>query len=363
MDGTEAFVVRRGHKSNEATAEAEAVIGNHFHWQRPALLTLFVIVALGAVIFGLRTYRSFLLLRSAYELGAPDVASLRAWMTLDYVARTYGVPDAALAEGLHLSSDVGPKTTLRSLAERQGVLPFHYVQQAQEAISELRPITLPPGGSHAVSEPDGLSGGILAALLVYGYPVLALTLMLGAIGVPFPSALSVVVAGSLAAHGEMTWLWAAAVAIASSVMGDLAGYGLGRVLGERFFERRGRWLGLTPAVRARVEMFFQKWGALTVVISRSLLSFKSSAVNLLAGASRYRLRLFLPFAVVGRAIWTSAYLGLGYAFGVAVESAADFTSNLGGLLVSLLVLTALGFMIRRNHGGSRTVEDAPHPGS
>lgn len=109
-----------------------------------------------------------------------------------------------------------------------------------------------------------------------GYPVLGLTLMLGAVGVPFPSALSVVVAGSLAAQGQMSLLWAGAVAVAFSVLGDLAGYGLGRVLGREFFERRGRWLGLTPALRAKVETFFYKWGILTVVLSRSLLSFKSS---------------------------------------------------------------------------------------
>jgi membrane protein DedA with SNARE-associated domain len=143
----------------------------------------------------------------------------------------------------------------------------------------------------------------------------------------------------------MSLLLAGAVIVISSVLGDLAGYGLGRVLGREFFERRGRWLGLTPALRGRIEIFFQKWGALTVVLSRSLLSFKSSAVSLLAGASRYRLQLFLPSAIVGRLIWSSAYLGLGYAFGVAIEAAADFTSSLGGLLVSLLVLAALGFMI------------------
>ena len=38
--------------------------------------------------------------------------------------------------------------------------------------------------------------------------------MLGAVGVPFPSALSVVVAGSLAAQGQMSLLWAGAVAVA-----------------------------------------------------------------------------------------------------------------------------------------------------
>lgn len=338
------------------TTTVETMIRTRFQWQRPILLTFFAIAAFAVVMFGLRTYRYFLLLRSAYELGAPDVASLRGWMTLDYVARTYRVPGTAVAEGLGLSSNEDPKTTLRSLAERQGVPPFHYIQQAQEAISQLRPITSPLGGSDAVSEPEGFGDEILAALLVYGYPVLGLTLMLGAFGVPFPSALSVVVAGSLIAREQMSWFWASAVVVASSASGDLAGYGLGRVLGQQFFERRGRWLGLTPALRARVEMFFQKWGILTVVLSRSLLSFKSSAVNLLAGASRYRLRLFLPFAIVGRLIWSTAYLSFGYGFGVAIEAAADFTSSLGGLLVSLVVLATLGFMLYRNHARAWAVQ-------
>jgi membrane protein DedA with SNARE-associated domain len=52
---------------------------------------------------------------------------------------------------------------------------------------------------------------------------------------------------------------------------------------------------------------------------------------------------------VGRLIWSSAYLSLGYVFGVAIEASADFTSSLSGLLVSLVVLTGLGFMIHRHH--------------
>lgn len=334
----------------------EALIKIHLHWQRPLLLALFFLSALAVVIFAFRTYRSFLLLHSAYELGAPDLSSVRPWMTLDYVARTYAVPQAALTERLGQSPNFDPKTSLGSLAQRQGLSPFEHLHQVQEAISELRPIASPVDTSRAVTEPEGFSNEILAAVLAYGYPVLGLTLMLGAIGIPFPSALSVVIAGSLAAQGQMSWLWASVVVVASSVLGDLAGYGMGALLGVEFFGRRGRWLGLTPAVQAKIEVFFEKWGALTVVLSRSLLSFKSSAVNLLAGASRYRLRLFLPFAILGRLIWSSAYLGLGYVFGVAIEAAADFTSNLGGLVVSLVILVALGFMIQRNDTPRRVAE-------
>jgi membrane-associated protein len=325
-----------------------SLIKNHFHWQRALLLTLLAIAAATVAIFGLRTYRSFLLLRSAYEFGAPDVGSIRPWMTLDYVAPTYRVPGAALAERLGLPQDIDSKTTLKSLAERQGLSPFPYVQQVQKAISELRTTSSPHGGKETVSEPGTLGEEILAALLVYGYPVLALTLLLGTMGAPFPSALSVVIAGSLIARGEMNWLRAAAVVVASSASGDLAGYGLGRLLGREFLERRGRWIGFTTARRAWVELLFQQWGTLTILLSRSLLSFLSSAVNVLAGAGRYRLRVFLLFSIVGRMIWTSAYLELGYGFGVAIEAAADFPNSLSGLLVSLAVLAGLGFMLYRS---------------
>jgi membrane protein DedA with SNARE-associated domain len=306
------------------------VIRTRFQWQRLILLTLFAIAALAVVMFGLRTYRSFLLLRSAYKLGAPDVASLRAWMTLDYIARTYRVPGTALAECLGLPPDIDPKTTLRSLAERQRLSPFRYIQQVQKAISKLRSTSLSPGGRETVSGPATLGDEILAALLVYGYPVLGLTLLLGT--------------------------RAGAVVVASSASGDLAGYGLGRLLGREFLERRGRWVGFTAARRAWVELLFQQWGILTVLLSRSLLSFLSSAVNLLAGAGRYRVRVFLLFSIVGRMIWTSAYLGLGYGFGVAIEAAADFPSSLSGLLASLAAFAGFSFMIYRNQARLRAAE-------
>ena len=86
-----------------------------------------------------------------------------------------------------------------------------------------------------------------------------------------------------------------------------------------------------------------------MLLSRSLISFLSSAVNLLAGAGRYRFRVFLPFAIVGRLIWTLAYLGLGYGFAVVLEASADFISSLSVLLLALAALGVLGFMIHRDH--------------
>ncbi|MBI2491013.1 MAG: DedA family protein [Candidatus Rokubacteria bacterium] len=190
--------------------------------------------------------------------------------------------------------------------------------------------------------------------------MLGLTLFLGALGLHLPSALAMVVAGSLAAQGRMSWFGASAVGVSASVVGDVAGYSLGRVLSQEFRERRGRWIGLTPERRARIDRLFERWGALTVVLSRSLLSFLSPAVNVMAGAGRYSLRRFVPLDVMGRLIWTSAYLGLGYSLGVGIEAAADFLSSVSGLLISLAALAGLGFVISRNHARLPTAQ--PRPG-
>ena len=308
----------------------------------------FVLAALSTLWFGLRTYSSFVLLRSAYALGAPEIGSIRGWMTLRYVSGTYGVSAESLVTRLGLAPETNPDGSLKSLAEREGVTPFLYVQRVQRAIAEIAPRFTAPSSQRQSTAWLGVSSeDMLSALLVYGYPALAVTLLLGALGLPVPTGLATTLAGSLIARGHMNWLIAAVLAVTASVIGDAIGYGIGRGLGERFLERRGRWFGYTPARRARVQMLFDRWGGLTVLISRTLVSHLSSIVSLLAGIGRYRPAGFLAFAVAGRIVWASAYLGLGYGIGSDLEAATGFLSNLTGLLVSFAILVVSGLVARR----------------
>lgn len=310
-----------------------------------------MVATLATVIFALRAYHSLLLLRSAYQVGAPDVSSIRPWMTLRYVAGTYGASEAAVIARLELAPETRPDTSLRALAEREGLSPFEYVRRVQRAVVDVAPAVTTNRDDTSPGWLGTIGGELLAALLVYRYPALGLTLLLGAVGLPLPTGLSAAVAGSLVAQARMSWLGASTVAVTASVLGDLAGYGLGRVLGGEFLERRGRWFGYTPAGRARVQRLLDRWGILTVLLSRTLVSHLSSVVNVLCGVSRCRLPQFLAFAVIGRLMWTSAYLGLGYAVGGDLDAAADSLENLTGLAVSLAVLAGLGLgTVRENVG-------------
>jgi len=258
------------------------------------------------------------------------------------VVGTYGqAPEAVLIRRLGLPPDTPPDTSLRSLAERAGVPPLQYVQRVQQAVADVAPMTVPQQGGATTSWLGAVRDDFLAAMLAYGYPVLGLTLLLGAIGLPLPTGLSTVLAGSLAEQGRMSWPWAGAVAVTASVLGDVVGYGLGRVLGREFLERWGRWLGYTPARHVRVQKLFERWGAVTVLLSRTLVEPLSSVANLLAGVGRYRLRDFIAYIILGRVIWTSAFLALGYAIGGDLEAATAFLKNLTGFLVCLTLLVAL----------------------
>jgi membrane-associated protein len=313
-------------------------------FMRRAAAALFLLFTIPTLWFALRSYGSFQLLRSAYAAGAPQTSSIRAWMTLTYVAATYHVTVSALIDDLDLASDTNPNTTLRSVAEQAGVSPFQYVERVQRAVAAL----LGRNGSTTVREAPGwlatLGDEVLSAMLVYGYPILGLIQLAGAIGAPVPDGVAGAVAGALAAQGRMSWIVAAIVIVVASVLGDVIGYGIGRLLSRNVLARYGSWLGYTPAREIRVQRLFARWGLVTVFVTRTFVSYLSSVASLLAGMSRYRLSEFVIVAIVGRMVWTSAYLGLGYVIGADLDAATGFLANLTGFLLSATVLAIAGLI-------------------
>jgi membrane protein DedA with SNARE-associated domain len=307
---------------------------------RRVAVAFLIAATLSSALLGVRTYRSFLLLHSAYAAGSPKTSSIRPWMTLEYVAGTYRVPEAALLERLGLAPSTDRRTSLRSLAQAAGLPMLEYIQSVQRAVAGLVPRVRPDGADKESNWLATIGDASLAAVLAYGYPALALMIFLGSVGLPLPDGFATSVAGSLAAQGHMDWVWAGAATVIASVLGDVAGYGLGGLLDRKVLDRHGRWIGYTRERALRAKRLFEQWGFWTVLITRTFVSFLSPAVNLLAGAASYRWTVFLALTLLGRLLWTSAYLGLGYAVGSDLEAATGFLANLSGLLIALAVLAA-----------------------
>jgi membrane-associated protein len=335
---------------SETQKPAAPAVEGRLRWTmvNAGLLALLIAASVASASFATRTYTSLLLLRTAQEVGLANASHVRGWMTIGYLAETYSVSVSALAEELGLAPGQDASATLRDVAKDRRQPTFELVLAAQAALAE---VTSRDAAQEPAAEEEGwwaeLSAWFLSAVLIYGYTALSLTFFVGAVGAPVPTGLSAVVAGSLASDGYLNGAWVFLVVVAASVAGDAAGYGLGRFLNERIIERRGYWFGYTPANRLRTEALFARWGAMTIVLTRTLISHLSSVVSLLAGMSKYRFANFLVLALGGRIIWTLAYLGLGYTVGSDFEAASIFLRNLSGLLVSLAIAIAAAILLFR----------------
>jgi membrane protein DedA with SNARE-associated domain len=319
--------------------------------RRGRIVALILLLAglVGAYQFGWRSFGSFLALRSAYELGAPSVSTVRAWMTLDYVSSNYDIELVRLLAGLGLPPDTSPQTPLFEIGKTSVGERFDIVRATQAVIAAE--IAEAPGNGDAADESDDT---FLAALLTYSYPVLGLILLLGAIGAPVPTGFATVLAGVLSADGTMSWPLASLIAVTASVAGDVVGYGIGRLAGEGFVARHGHLFGYSGERKARIEWLFHRWGGITVLLTRTLVSHLSSLASLLAGLSSYAFAAFMAYAAVGRVLWTAAYFGAGYYVGTDIEASGSFLANLTGLLIfaSLAALSAHHLLWRPRAGGA-----------
>ena len=102
--------VCRSPESGSERVNAVIVTGRRSRYL-PWLLVLLIVLAAATTMLGLRTYRSFTLLSSAYELGVPEVSTVRPWMTLDYVATAYHPAARNSHPGFRV--DACPATSLR----------------------------------------------------------------------------------------------------------------------------------------------------------------------------------------------------------------------------------------------------------
>lgn len=321
-------------------------------WSVAAAILLLFAGAFSAFQFGQRSLGSFMVLRSAYEVGVPALSTLRGWMTLDYISSSYDVPLDHLEAGLELSSDTATDTPIFKIARERQQSRTDIIHAVQIVIADEG--TYPPGDLEELADETGDTS--LVALLTNSYPALALVLFLGAIGAPVPTGFATVLAGVLSANGTMSWPIAAAIAVLASIAGDLVGFGIGRWAGEGFVARRGGLLGYSGKRKARIEWLFRRWGGFTVFLTRTLVSHLSSLASILAGLSAYAFLAFLAFAITGRVVWTAAYFGAGYYIGADIEASAGFLEYFSGFAISLFVAVVSAIYLVR--GWCRAVAPA-----
>jgi len=187
---------------------------------------------------------------------------------------------------------------------------------------------------------------LLAFVSQYGAPALFLVVIVASIGAPLPIALLLIVTGSLSQQGAMNLWTAIMVAGTGSVLGDLAGYAIGRWGGGALINRLINVIGgakRAHEVMGQIEDRMQRRGRLYIFLTRWLLSPLGPWVNLASGMARYPWGHFLLWDIVGEFFGAALYIILGQIFS---DSVVALGSMLGDLTWGVLALT-VALMIGR----------------
>ncbi|HSL46039.1 MAG TPA: DedA family protein [Anaerolineales bacterium] len=195
-----------------------------------------------------------------------------------------------------------------------------------------------------------MSDFLLTQVINYGAPILGGIVFISALGIPLPATLVVIAAGAFSREGFLPWHITGLVAWICVVVGDCIGYAAGYYVRGPLLRRIGssdRWL--------QAENYFQRWGGMSVFLTRFLVTGIASPVNIIAGMGNISFRTFLIYDVTGEGIWVFGYGGLGYLFGPQWEVVSEFMSSFGGLILGILLLGIGVWLARRK---LKRIEDA-----
>jgi membrane protein DedA with SNARE-associated domain len=173
---------------------------------------------------------------------------------------------------------------------------------------------------------------LLNGMTTHGSVLLGITLLLGALGTPVPTSLMVVAAGAFAGQGLIDGQSAFVVGLTGAVLGDSISYSLGYFFGSRVEQRFDQ----SPA-RHATQQKFERYGELTIYLTRFIFTPLAVPANLIAGGSGYNFRKFLTYDTAGEITWLLLYGGLGYLFGGQWQTASQLVTDYGIYLTGLVI--------------------------
>src|SRR5216683_1594548 len=173
----------------------------------------------------------------------------------------------------------------------------------------------------------------------YGLALVFANVLLEQLGLPIPAIPTLVVAGALAAEGELSSFAVFGVAFVACMIGDAIWFLAGRRYGRRVMAFLCR-VSLSPDSCVRqTEFRFERWGRLTLVLSKFIPGLSTIAPPL-AGAMRLGWPSFLLFNGLGVVIWAGAAIAAGMLFHAQIN---EFIVRLEGL--GTLAAGAIGVLL------------------
>ncbi|MDQ8701248.1 DedA family protein [Streptomyces sp. LHD-70] len=210
---------------------------------------------------------------------------------------------------------------------------------------------------------DSTAPGWITGLMdTLGAPGAGLLVALENLFPPLPSEVILPLAGFTASTGQMNLVAALVWTTVGSVLGALALYGVGALLG------RDRTIAIAtrlPLVKVsdieRTEQWFARHGTKAVFFGRMIPVFRS-LISVPAGVERMPLPTFLWLTALGSAIWNTLFVLAGYLLGENWTQVTDYVSTYSTVVLGAAAVAAVLFVavrIVRRTGPARRRRGTP----
>lgn len=190
------------------------------------------------------------------------------------------------------------------------------------------------------------AGQVQALLEQYFYFGLLGILVIASLGLPIPEDIPLIAAGVVLKLQPETANWGLTIltALLGIMSGDLVLYTVGRWWGRDVVQHKAvSWL-ITPALFARAERYFHKYGAWFCFFGRFIVGIRA-VMCMTAGATRYPYWRFFLADFSGALLSVPFFIGLGYVFAHALEDLFHWIAEVQGVALIVVAVAVIGFVL------------------
>ncbi|HWX78506.1 MAG TPA: DedA family protein/thiosulfate sulfurtransferase GlpE [Steroidobacteraceae bacterium] len=184
---------------------------------------------------------------------------------------------------------------------------------------------------------------LLLSLSQYGLWAVLLNVLLNQIGLPLPAVPTLIVAGAVAAGGQLHLAAVFFGSIAACLVADCGWYLVGQVYGMRVLRTLCR-ISLEPDYCVnQTQLRFERWGVNSLVIAKFVPGLSTIAPPM-AGAMRIGWPRFIFLSALSAALWVGAGLVTGMLFSSQIERLLRNLDQIGSLAVMGALILLGGYV-------------------
>ena len=186
-----------------------------------------------------------------------------------------------------------------------------------------------------------MTAALSSFVATYGLLAVLVLMVVESCGVPFPSEVTMPVAGLLAAAGHMNLVAVIVTGALANLIGSLIAYWLAARWGEPLLLGPGRYAGIRRHHLELADTWFQRWGLWAVFFGRMLPVIRTY-ISFPAGLARVDLPRFSALTFVGALPWCAALTLVGYTLGRNYER---ISGPIEKAAIVIAVLVAVGVVV------------------